>query len=49
MKNLDVMVDTGTNSDHYLVADVVDTTGLPSTSVPLVKKIVRTLKQINFE
>ena len=49
MKNLDVIVDTGTNSDHYLVADVVDITGLPSTSVPLVKKIVRTLKQINFE
>ena len=49
MKNLDVVVDTGTNSDHYLVTAVVDTAGLHSTSAPLVKKIVRNLKQINFE
>ena len=38
MKNLDVVVDTGTNSDHYLVTAVVDTAGLHSTSAPLVKK-----------
>ena len=49
MKNLDVVVDTGTNSDHYLVTAVVDTAGLHSTSAPLAKKIVRNLKQINFE
>ena len=49
MKNLDVIVDTGTNSDHYLVTAVVDAAGLPSTSVPLVKKIARKLKQINYE
>ena len=40
MKNLDAIVDTGTNSDYYLVTAVVDTAGLPSTSVPFVKKIV---------
>ena len=49
MKHLDILVDTGTKSDHYLVTAVVDTAGLPSTSVPLVKEIVRNLKQINFE
>ena len=49
MKNLDVVVDTGTNSNHYLVTAVVDTAGLHSISAPLVKKIVRNLKQINFE
>ena len=49
IKNLDVIVDTVTNSDHYLVTTVVDTVGLHSTSVPLVKKIGRKLKQINFE
>ena len=49
MKNLNVVVDTGTNSDHYLVTAVVDTAGLHSTSAPLVKKIVRNFKQINFE
>ena len=49
MKNLDVVVDTGTNSDHYLVTAVVDTAGLHSTSAPLVKKIVRNLKQNDFE
>ena len=35
IKNLDVIVDTGTNSDHYLVAAVGDTAGLLSTFVPL--------------
>ena len=49
MKNLDVIVDTETGSDHYLVTVVFDTAGLPSTFVPLVKKIERTLKQIIFE
>ena len=48
-KNLDIIVNTGTNSDHYLVTAVVDTAGLHSTSAPLVKKIVRNLKQINLE
>ena len=49
MKNLVVVVDTGTTSNHYLVTAVVDTTELHSTSAPLVKKTVRNLKQINFE
>ena len=49
LKNLDVVVDTGTNSDHCLVTALVDTAGLHSTSAPLVKKIVKNLKQINFE
>ena len=49
MKNLDVIVDTQTNSDHYLVTTVIDTAVLRSTSAPLVKKIVRNLTQINFE
>ena len=42
MKNLDAIVDTGTNSDRYLVTAVVDAAGLPSTSVPLVKKLQET-------
>ena len=49
IKNLDVIVVTGTNSDHYLVTAVVDTAGLLSISVPLVKKNETNLKQINFE
>ena len=49
MKNIDVVVNFGTNSDHYLVTTVVDTAGLHSISAPLVKKIERNLKQINFE
>ena len=49
MKNVDVIVDTGTNFDHYLVTAVVGTAGLPSTSAPLVKNIARNLKEINFE
>ena len=49
IKNLDVIVNIGTNSDHYFVTAVVDTAGLYSTSGPLVKKIVRNFKQINFE
>ena len=49
MKNLDVIVDTRASSDHYLVTAVVDTAGLSSTSVPMIKKIARNLKQINFE
>ena len=44
MKNLDVIVDTETNFDHYLVIAVVDTAGFPSTFAPLVKKIVGNLK-----
>ena len=39
MKNLDVVVDTGTNSDHYLVTAVAHTAGLHSTSAPLVEKL----------
>ena len=38
IKNLDVIVDTGTNFDHYLDTMVVGTAGLPFTSVPLGKK-----------
>ena len=48
-KNLDVIVDTRTNSDRYLVTAVVDTAGLLFSSVPFVKTIVRNFKQINFE
>ena len=48
-KNLDVIVDTRTNSDRYLVTAVVDTAGLLFSSVPFVTKIVRNFKQINFE
>ena len=48
-KSLDVIVDTRTNSDHYLVTGVLDAAGLPFSSVPFVKKIVRNFKQINFE
>ena len=52
LKSLDVIVDTGTNSDHCLVTAVVDTAVLPPTSVTLfhwLKKIVRNLTQIIFE
>ena len=49
MKNLDVIVVTGPNFNHFLITAAVDTAGLPSTSVPLVKQVVRSLKQINFE
>ena len=49
MENLDVIVDTETNFDHYLVTAVVDTAELLSTSAPLVKNVARILKQISFE
>ena len=39
MKNLEVAVDTGTNSDHYLVTAVVDTVGLHSTLLHWLKKL----------
>ena len=49
LRNLDVIVGAGTNSNYCLVTAVVDAAGLLFTFVLLVKKFVRNLKQVKFE